>query len=284
MAKKNNSYKLTKTKFSYPYIIWMGIFIVVPLLLIFYYGLTVSSADGVKFSLENMKEVAQPIYLSVMWKSIVLAFYSTLICFILGYPIAVILASNRFVRKTSLLFLFILPMWMNMLLRTYSWMTILSKNGLLNTFLGWLNLPQTDILYTNTAVILGMVYNFLPFMVLPIYSVLCKMDKYVIEAAEDLGANAFTVFRKIKLPLSMPGIISGVVMVFMPAVSTFLIPRLLGGGNNLLIGNLIERQFVLVGDWHFGSALSLVMMGLILISMLVLMVYDPGHEKGGGLF
>ena len=284
MAKKNGSYRLTKTKFSYPYIVWMGIFIVVPLLLIFYYGLTVSTADGVKFSLENLKEVTQPIYLSVMWNSIVLALYSTVICFILGYPLAVILASSRFVRKTSLLFLFILPMWMNMLLRTYSWMTILSKNGLLNSFLDWLNLPQTDILYTNTAVVLGMVYNFLPFMVLPIYSVLCKMDKYVIEAAEDLGANAFTVFRKIKLPLSMPGIISGVVMVFMPAVSTFLIPRLLGGGNNLLIGNLIERQFVFVGDWHFGSALSLVMMGLILISMLILMVYDPGHEKGGGLF
>ena len=183
-----------------------------------------------------------------------------------------------------LLLLLILPMWMNILLRTYAWMTLLEKNGLINTFLGNFGLGPYQFLYTDIAVVVGMVYNFLPFMVLPIYSVLVKMDQSVIEAAEDLGANRLTVFRKIIFPLSIPGVMSGVVMVFMPAVSTFIISRLLGGGQFSLIGNLIEQQFLWVGDWHFGSALSIVMMVLILISTAILNHYDHDNEGMGGLW
>jgi len=277
---KKKSYQLTKTHFSYPYLAWLGLFIIVPLFLILYYGLTVESGEGVRFSLENLGRFFEPVYLSVMWKSVVLAFYCTVICFLLGYPIAMILASKRFVKKSFLLFLFILPMWMNMLLRTYAWMNILSRNGILNAVLGFFGLPQTDLLYTETAVVLGMVYDFLPFMVLPIYAVLSKMDKNIYEAAEDLGANSRVVFRRITFPLSLPGVVSGFVMVFMPAVSNFFIARLLGGGKIVLIGTKIEDQFFEAANWHFGSALSLGMMFLMLLSLVVLFVYDPGHEKG----
>lgn len=277
---KKKRYQLTKTYFSYPYLAWLGFFIIVPLFLILYYGLTVEAGEGVRFSLENLRRFFDPIHLSVMWKSVVLAFYCTVICFLLGYPVAMILASKRFVKKSFLIFLFILPMWMNMLLRTYAWMTILSRNGILNAVLGFLHLPSIDLLYTETAVLLGMVYDFLPFMVLPIYAVLSKMNKNIYEAAEDLGANSRVIFRRITFPLSLPGVVSGVVMVFMPAVSNFFIANLLGGGKIVLIGNQIEEQFIDVGNWHFGSALSLGMMFLMLLSLVLLFVYDPGHEKG----
>ena len=172
-------------------------------------------------------------------------------------------------------------MWMNFLLRTYAWMTLLERRGLINTFLSWLRLAPLNLLYTQEAVVLGMVYNFLPFMVLPIYSVLSKIDQQLIEAAEDLGADSVTVFRKIIFPLSLPGVISGITMVFMPAVTTFVISRLLGGGQFTLIGNLIEQQFLYVGDWNFGSAISMVMMLVILLSMGVMSRYDKEHEGGG---
>ena len=174
-------------------------------------------------------------------------------------------------------------MWMNFLLRTYAWMTILEQNGVLNIVLSWLRLPTINILYTEAAVILGMVYNFLPFMVLPIYSVLSKIDPSIVEAAEDLGADGITVFRKIIFPLSLPGVVSGIAMVFMPAVTTFVISRLLGGGQFTLIGNLIEQQFLYVNDWGFGSAISLVMMVLILLSM-ALMSKFAGEDRGLGLW
>jgi spermidine/putrescine transport system permease protein len=199
----------------------------------------------------------------------------------LGYPLAMILASKEMSRKNFLILLFVLPMWMNFLLRTYAWMTLLERKGLINTFLSYINLPPLEILYTNEAVVLGMIYNFLPFMVLPIYSVLRKIDPYVIEAAEDLGANSLTVFLKVIFPLSLPGVVSGITMVFMPAVSTFVISRLLGGGQFTLIGNLIEQQFLTVGDWNFGSALSIVMMILILFSMAAMARYEKDYEGGG---
>ncbi len=175
-------------------------------------------------------------------------------------------------------------MWMNMLLRTYAWMTILGNNGILNNLFELIGLPRVNMLYTRGATIMGMVYNFLPFMILPIYTALSKMDRGILEAADDLGANKYVVFRKVILPLSMPGVISGIVMVFMPAVSTFIIPQLLGGNKSMMIGNLIEKLFILNGDWNFGSAISIIMMLIILVSMSIMNKFDVDKEGGARLW
>ena len=266
-----------------PYLVWMVIFIVVPIVLVCYYSLTVRTDAGFRFSTDNFRRFFEPIYLKVLYRSIELAFVATVVCFILGYPLAYILARSDFKHTNVLIMLLVVPMWMNFLLRTYAWMTILEQNGVLNIVLSWLRLPTISILYTEAAVILGMVYNFLPFMVLPIYSVLSKIDPSVVEAAEDLGANGIIVFRKVIFPLSLPGVISGITMVFMPAVTTFVISRLLGGGQFTLIGNLIEQQFLYVSDWGFGSAISLAMMVLILLSMAVMSKF-AGEDRGLGLW
>ncbi|MDR1665103.1 MAG: ABC transporter permease [Clostridiales bacterium] len=267
-----------KKLFAYPYVVWISIFIVVPLLLVLYYSLTAVDADGAAyFTLDNYRrffEASTPgqpflerIYVSVMLRSIWLALISTAICFVLGYPAAYIMAGKGFSDKSFLLFLFLVPMWMNFLLRTYAWLTILEQNGVLNNLLGFLGIPKLDILYTDAAVVLGMVYNFLPFMILPIYTSLRKTDRSLIEAAQDLGADGIKVFSRVVFPLSIPGVVSGVTMVFMPGVTTFIISNLLGGGQYILIGNLIEQQFLKVGDWRFGSAISVILIILILISM-----------------
>lgn len=266
-----------------PYLFWMVLFIVVPMFLVLYYAFTVPTETGATWSLENFTRFFEPIYLRVLGRSLRLALVSTGICLILGYPAAMIMASNTFTRKNVLMFLFVVPMWMNFLLRTYAWLTLLERNGFINILLSSLDLPRLNILYTNSAVVLGMVYNFLPFMVLPIYSVLSKIDKGVLEAAGDLGANPFRVFTKVILPLSLPGVVSGITMVFMPAMTTFVISRLLGGGQFTLIGNLIEQQFLVVGDWGFGSSISVVMIVLILLSMAV-MSFFGGEEKGVALW
>ncbi|NLJ80460.1 MAG: ABC transporter permease [Firmicutes bacterium] len=261
-----------------PYLLWIVFFTVVPTLLVVYYGFTQSGPEGTHWSLSNFTRFFEPIYLRVLWRSVYLALISTSICLFLGYPAAMIMAGRAFTRKNALLLLFVVPMWMNFLLRTYAWLTLLERNGFINLILGYLRLPSLNILYTNSAVVLGMVYNFLPFMVLPIYSVLSKIDRRVLEAAQDLGANSWTVFWRVILPLSLPGVVSGITMVFMPALTTFVISRLLGGGQFTLIGNLIEQQFLVVGDWGFGSAISLVMMLLILLSM-ALMSFFEGDER-----
>lgn len=268
-----------------PYYIWAGMFIVVPLLLVFFYSCIDFSGGQLRFTGEHFEKFFEPVYLKVLWRSLVLAFWCTVICLLVGYPMAYILASKEFIRKRYLLFLCILPMWMNMLLRTYAWMTILEKNGVLNSFLGIFGVEPIQFLYNGGAVLLGMVYNFLPFMILPIYSVLTKMDKNLIEAAQDLGADSKTVFRKVVFPLSLPGVMSGIIMVFMPAVTTFVISRLLGGGKFQMVGNLIEQQFVTVHNWGFGSAVSIVMMILILISMAIINRSDDAKNSiGGGFF
>ena len=272
---------MNKKWISYPYLVWMAIFIVVPLLLVIYFSFTTVEGGSTKFSLVNYKKFFEPVYVKVLIRSINLALISTVFCLVLGYPLAMILAGKDMSRRNFIILLFVLPMWMNFLLRTYAWMTLLERKGLINTFLSYVHLPPLQILYTNEAVILGMIYNFLPFMVLPIYTVLKKIDPFLIEAAEDLGANSFTVFRKVIFPLSLPGVVSGITMVFMPAVSTFVISRLLGGGQFTLIGNLIEQQFLTVGDWNFGSALSIVMMVMILISMAAMTRYEKENEGGG---
>ncbi|CUN51524.1 ABC transporter permease [Clostridium perfringens] len=266
---------------AYPYVVWSAIFIVIPLLLIVFFSFT-SKVDGrFVFSFENFQRLFEPIYFTVFIRSIWLAVLSTVSCLILGYPIAYIISKLPIKRRNMLILLFILPMWMNFLLRTYAWMAILGRDGLINTLLGYIGIGPIKMLYTDGAILLGMVYNFLPFMVIPIYTVLIKIDKNLVNAAYDLGANKAQAFRKIILPLSIPGIISGITMVFMPAVSNFVIPSLLGGGKYMLVGNLIEQQFTTIGNWNFGSALSIFMMILILISMAFMSKYEKNGKEGG---
>ena len=273
-----------KSLLAYPYIIWSALFIVIPLILVVMFSFTVNVDGKNVFSIANYKELMDPIYFKVFFRSIALAGLSTLICLLIGYPVAYIISKAPLSKRGTLILLFILPMWMNFLLRTYAWIAILGKNGILNSFLGLFGIEPVGILYTNTAILLGMVYNFLPFMVLPIYTSLSKMDNDLINAARDLGANSLQVFTKVIFPLSLPGVISGITMVFMPAVTTFAISRLLGGGKFMLIGDLIEQQFTVVGDWNFGSAVSIFMMIVILISLFVMSKFeDESDKEGGGL-
>lgn len=265
---------------QYPYAIWSLIFIVIPIFLVIYFSLI--NSDGV-FTIDNYKKLFNSLYMLVFYNSIKLALISTVICFFLGYPVAYILSKSNIKTRNLLMLFLIIPMWMNFLLRTYAWMSILGKNGIVNTIITALGFHSIDILYTDAAVILGMVYNFLPFMIIPIYTVLIKIDKDVIKAASDLGANKVVVFRRVIFPLSIPGVMSGITMVFMPAVSTFVISKLLGGGQFMLIGNLIESQFTTVGDWYFGSSISILMMLIILISMAILSKFNSKDNiKGGG--
>ncbi len=265
---------------SLPFAVYALIFILAPLILIVFYSFAGPNGG---LTLEHYKaffNFEDPVYLQVLWRSIKVAAVSTLICLALGYPMAYILSKMRPGLRDTMVFLFVLPMWMNFLLRTYAWMTLLERTGLINTLLGKLGLGPLDLMYTQGAVILGNVYNFLPFMILPIYNVLVKIDSSVVEAAQDLGANRFVVFREVIFPLSLPGVISGVSMTFMPAVSTFIISRLLGGGQQALIGDIIENQFKVVGNWGLGSAMSVALMVLILAAMNVARKYED--ENAGG--
>ena len=277
--KKNNG---SSTLPASPYIVWSTLFIVIPLIIIVFFSFTQETASGYSFTLENFKRVLNSQYVSVFRRSLVLAFQSTVLCLILGYPVAYLISKMKSNRRNILIMLFIVPMWMNFLLRTYAWLPILGKNGVINNFLSSIGLNTINILYTDAAVLLGMVYNFLPFMILPIYTVLIKMDNSLIDAAADLGANKRQIFTRVIFPLSMPGVITGITMVFMPAVSTFVISRLLGGGQYMLLGNLIETQFTTMGDWNFGSALAIFMMIIILISMAIMNKFEGTESMEGG--
>ncbi|MBU5257449.1 ABC transporter permease [Tissierella praeacuta] len=272
-------------KVAYPYILWMVIFIVIPLLLIMYFAFTRGDSQNFstfQFSLDNFKRFFTPTYLKVLGRSVNLAFISTVICLILGYPMAFIISKEKIRKRNIMILMFVIPMWMNFLLRTYAWLTLLGRNGFINFLVTKLGFKPLELMYNDKAVLLGMVYNFLPFMVLPIYSILTKIDNSLIEAAEDLGANKVKVFRKVILPLSIPGIITGITMVFIPAVSTFIISSLLGGNKYNLIGNLVEQQFRWTGDWHFGSSMSIILMVFILITMALTSKFDKEKEGGGG--
>ena len=277
--KKNNG---SSTLPASPYIVWSTLFIVIPLIIIVFFSFTQETASGYSFTLENFKRVLNSQYVSVFRRSLVLAFQSTVLCLILGYPVAYLISKMKSNRRNILIMLFIVPMWMNFLLRTYAWLPILGKNGVINNFLSAIGLNTINILYTDAAVLLGMVYNFLPFMILPIYTVLIKMDNSLIDAAADLGANKRQIFTRVIFPLSMPGVITGITMVFMPAVSTFVISRLLGGGQYMLLGNLIETQFTTMGDWNFGSALAIFLMIIILISMAIMNKFEGTESMEGG--
>ncbi|MDD4797401.1 MAG: ABC transporter permease [Eubacteriales bacterium] len=262
--------------YALPYLLWVAIFTVAPMGLLLYYAFT---KGGSGFTLVNFQKFLDPTYIKVLGRSLWLALLCTAVCLALGYPISYLLARHKHGNLLSMLF--ILPMWMNFLLRTYAWMSLLENTGLVNRLLGALGFGQLTLLYNSGAVLLGMVYNFLPFMILPIYNSLQRMDRSLIEAAGDLGANPIGVFRRVTLPLSLPGIMSGITMVFMPAVTTFVISRLLGGSHFMLFGDLIEQQFLQASNWNFGSALSVIMMVLILLGMgLLNRVGSNGNAEG----
>ena len=274
-----------------PYIFWMSLFIVVPMLLIVLYAFTEhgNALMAFRFTLDNFLRFFDPVFIKVLFKSLEVALITTLLCILIGYPIAYII-SNTSERTQTLLILFItLPMWINMLVRTYAWISILSDGGILNSIFEFLGLQPIKMMYTDFAVMLGMVYNFLPFMIISIYTVLAKLDRALIHASHDLGANPVQTFLRIVLPLSMPGVISGITLVFLPAVSTFVIPKFLGGGQYMLIGNLIENQFITVGEWNFGSAISLIMAMIIMGSMILTRkidrdASDTASVEGGKLW
>ncbi|OUN13909.1 ABC transporter permease [Flavonifractor sp. An91] len=269
-----------------PYVVWMAIFVVAPLILVVVFAFT--GQDG-SVTLDNFSNMGT--YVPAFRNSFVLAFVATAICILIGYPLAYFLSREKLMVRKVAMMLIMLPMWMNFLLRTYAWMSILDDNGLINQFLSAIgffdlwnaifgtNLSYFHMINTQGAIVLGMVYNFLPFMVLPIFSVIDKIDPKVIEAAQDLGASSSMVFRKVIFPLSLPGVLSGVTMVFIPSVSTFALSRLLGGGKTLLLGDLIEMQFLgNAYNPHLGSAIALVMMVIVLILMAIMNRFGEGEE------
>lgn len=247
-----------------PYLIWALIFVLVPLTMTFYYAF---SLDGT-FTLVNFQRFFSGPALATLIKSLRVALISTVICLALGYPMAYFIAQSSIRFRPMAMTLIIIPMWMNFLLRTYSWMTLLSRKGIISTILVSLGLGPVDLLYTEFAVILGMVYNFLPFMVLPIYTSLSKMDRSLVEAANDLGANRIQTFSRVIFPLSLPGVFSGISMVFIPAISTFEISTLLGGNKTNLIGNVIEQQFTVTGNWNYGFSMAVILMVFLVLSLI----------------
>lgn len=260
---------------SAPYLFWSAVFIIIPLGMVLYYGLTDRTGA---FTIDNIMAITSAGHAKSLRLALLLSFISTIVCFLLAYPLAMILANMKVKRHNFIILIFILPMWMNFLLRTLAWQTLLEKNGVINHILSFLHLPALKIINTPAAIILGMVYNFLPFMVLPVYNALTKIDKNVINAARDLGANSMQTFFRIIFPLSIPGIISGITMVFIPALTTFVISTLLGGSKILLIGNVIEQEFTQTGNWHLGSGLSIVLMVFILINMAAEAFFDKNGE------
>ena len=259
---------------SVPYLVWMAVFVIVPLLMVAYFAFF---SDG-HFTLDYVANVSQ--YTNIFIRSIWLAAIATVICLIIAYPVAMILSEMDTSYQGTILMIVMLPMWMNFLLRTYAWMTLLGNNGLINRALGLIGLGPFKMLNTQGAVVLGMVYNYLPFMLLPIYNVIAKIDKSVLEAAQDLGCNRAKVISRVVFPLSMPGVMSGITMVFVPAISTFIISRMLGGGGNLLIGDLIEMQFL--GNSYnpnLGAAISLVLMVIVLLIMTLMNQFDADDDR-----
>ena len=267
--------------FAVPYVVWMALMVVIPILIMVAYAFSTAEFRG---TLENFAEMGS--YAAVFVRSFQLALVATLICLLIGYPVSYWMAQEGPGFQRTAMALIMLPMWMNFLLRTYSWMSILENNGLLNQFfraiglLDLLGVEYIPMIRTSGAVVLGMVYNYLPFMILPIYSVIVKLDHSLLEAARDLGADSAGVFRKVILPLSLPGVLSGVTMVFVPAVSTFAISRLLGGGNQMMLGDLIEQQFLGGAyDPHLGAAISMVMMLIVVVCMVVMNHFGEGEEQ-----
>ena len=274
MNKKSLTAKLTAS----PYMVWSAIFIVVPLIFVLVYSLTDSQGN---FTLDYVLDIGK--YKDVMLNSIWLGFIATVISLVIAYPLAYIMARTTANVQRTMMILVMLPMWMNLLIRTYSMMIIMQDTGIINTVLSNIGLPKIHMINTEAAVVLGMVYNYIPYMILPLYSIMSKMDHNLIEAAEDLGANKFTVLKNVILPLSLPGIASGFTMVFVPSVSTFYISKKLGGNTFSLLGDVIEMQFKSANNYNLGAALSLVLMVLIIICMMVMNRFTGDDDDGGVL-
>ena len=260
---------------SAPYIIWAIAFIIIPLVMVFYYGLTDKTGA---FTFNNILEISRPEHFKSLYVALILALISTVICILLAYPLALILSGLKGKNDHLIVFIFILPMWMNFLLRTMAWQTLLANDGVINNVLQFLHLPTLHIINTPAAIVFGMIYNFLPFMILPLYNVISKIDINVINAARDLGANYPQTLMRVILPLSVPGIISGITMVFVPSLTTFVVSEMLGGSKILLIGNVIEQEFTQNSNWNLGSGLSIVLIVFIIISMVITTIYDKEGE------
>ncbi len=258
-----------------PYLVWMAVFVIVPLIMVAYFAFI--GEDG-KITFDYIKDVGQygPIFMRSIW----LAAIATLICLLIAYPVAYILSRMDIKVQSTMVMIVMIPMWMNFLLRTYAWMTILGNEGIINSLFGLIGIGPFKMLNTQGAIVLGMVYNYLPYMILPIYSVMVKIDNSIIEAASDLGCNRIKTTLKLVVPLSIPGIMSGITMVFVPAISTFIISRMLGGGGNLLIGDLIEMQFLGTAyNPNLGAAISFVLMIIVLVIMALMNQIDSSDDE-----
>ena len=271
------------SQLAVPYIAWAVMMLILPMGLIALYSVTEqgNSIISFTFTLEYYaKFFTDPDFLIVLWRSLLIALKTTVICLLLGYPIAYFISRSSEKIQNLLVLVITIPMWINMLVRTYAWIGLLSEGGLIQRLLSLIGLGGGELLYTEGAVLLGMVYNFLPFMVLQINTSLCKMDHSLLEASSDLGANPRQTFVRVTLPMSLPGVINGITLVFLPAVSSFFIPKLLGGGQYFLIGNLIENQFITVGEWNFGSAISMIMAVIMMLLMMAVRRVEIRNNGG----
>ncbi len=265
-----------------PYIVWSILLLLLPMIIVFFYSITTGGNGIITFELtlkNYTKFFTDPDFLIVLWRSVKIAIKTTIICIVLAYPVAYFIASNSDRMRGILTLVITLPTWINMLVRTYAWIGILSEGGIVSNILSAIGFKQTELLYTESAVLIGMVYNFLPFMILQIVSSLCKMDRSLLDASSDLGANEVQTFMRVTFPLSLPGVVSGISLVFLPAVSSFFIPKLLGGGQYFLIGNVIENQFITVGEWNFGSAISIIMAVLMMLSMYLVRYIENRNSQ-----
>lgn len=269
------------TKLIRPYLFWSLLIIIIPLLLIVIYAVTTggNSLVNIQFTLDNFKKFAEPIYLQVFLKSLKIGLITVFFCFMIGYILSYNICKFSERAQSLMILLVTIPMWINTLLRTYAWISILSDNGIVNAVFGAFGLDPVSFMYTDFAVVVGMISDFLPFMVIPIYTSLSKIDHSLIEAAHDLGANNIQTFFKVTFKCSIPGVVNGIVITFLLAISTFVIPKLLGGGQYMLIGNLIESQFISVGNWNFGSAISLILAVVILVAITIMRKIDPDDKE-----
>ena len=271
------------SQLAIPYIVWMVLMLVLPMVLIAMYSITKHGNSIISFSLtleHYRKFFTDSDFLLILGRSLMIAFKTTIICLLIGYPAAYFIARSSEKIQSLLIMAITIPTWINMLVRTYAWIGLLSEGGLVQQLLKLLGLGEVELLYTEGAVLLGMVYNFVPFMILQINSALCKMDHSLLEAAADLGASKAEVFKKVTFPLSLPGVINGITLVFLPAVSSFFIPKLLGGGQYFLIGNLIENQFITAGEWNFGSAISMIMAIIVMLMMMLVKKVEVRNNGG----
>ena len=271
------------SQLAIPYIVWAALMLILPMMLIGLYSVTEHGNSIVSFSLtleHYVKFFTDPDFLIILWRSLVIAFKTTIICLLLGYPVAYFISNSSEKWQNILVLCITLPTWINMLVRTYAWIGLLSEGGLIQKIFAFVGLGHMELLYTEGAVLLGTVYNFIPFMILQINTSLCKMDHSLLEASADLGATPFQTFKRVTFPLSLPGVINGITLVFLPAVSSFFIPKLLGGGQYFLIGNLIENQFITVGEWNFGSAISMIMAAVMMLMMMLVRKVEIRNRGG----